>query len=240
MHDQCRRIGRGALRRLILFLALTLAAPAQAATRGYTITSFDTIRLEAPVRVEILTGVGPSARADGDQALLDRLRVEVSGRLLTISIDRVSGEKRGGAATLRLSTGDLRRIVLTGGGSVAVNRMKGLAADIMIGGSGDVTIAAVDLDKLTVGLAGSGRVTLAGRAGEAVLRVTGPGAVEAGGLRARQLMVANEGPGTIAAMADVTAKVSSAGSGEVVVTGTAACVVENKGTGRVMCGGEEG
>ncbi|KEQ51501.1 putative uncharacterized protein precursor [Sphingobium chlorophenolicum] len=146
--------------RLPLFLApvaLMTAVPAGAATRGFTITSFDAIRVDAPVEVVIATGVGASARAEGDQAALDRLRLNVSGRLLTVTMERAQpGGKSGGRAVLRLSTGDLGRVVLTGGGSVSVSRMKGLRGEIVLGGNGDVSVAAVDLEQLSVGVAGAG------------------------------------------------------------------------------------
>jgi Putative auto-transporter adhesin, head GIN domain len=213
--------------------------PADAATRGYTVTSFDAIRVDAPVEVIITTGAGASARADGDQPLLDRLKVEVSGRLMAVTMERARpGEKSGGRATLRLSTGDLSRVVLTGGGSISISRMKGLRGDIVLGGNGDVSVAAVDVDQLNLGLAGAGRATLAGRAGVANVRVNGPGAVAAEALRARQASVSNDGPGNVALTAEVTAKVTASGSGDVTVVGKAACQVENRGTGRISCGGE--
>jgi len=238
MHDQWHRTGRGALRALS-GAAILIATPATATTRGYTITSFDAIRVDAPVSVIVTTGAGASARAEGDQALLDRLNVNVSGRLLTISMTRARpGEKSSGAATLRLSTGDLTRIVLTGGGSVVVSRMKGLRGDIVLGGNGDVTVAAVDLDRIDLSLAGGGRATLTGRTGVANIRVSGPGAVAGDALRARQATLANDGPGSIALTAEVTAKITATGSGDVTVNGKAACSVDNRGTGRIACGGE--
>jgi hypothetical protein len=231
-------IGRGALRALI-GCGLLAAAPAQAATRGFTITSFDAIRVDAPVTVVLTTGAGASARAEGDQNALDRLKVDVSGRLLVLSMERPRpGEKSGGAATVRLSTGALTRVVLTGGGSVAVNRMKGLSAQIVLGGNGDVSVGDVQLDRLDVALAGGGRVSLAGKAGVAAIRVTGPGSVAAEPLRVQQASIANEGPGSIALTADGSAKIVTSGSGDISVAGKAACSVENKGTGRLMCGGE--
>lgn len=215
------------------------AAPAAAATRGFTITSFDAIRVDAPVEVTITTGAGASARADGDQAVLDRLKVDISGRLLAVTVERARpGEKSGGRAVLRLSTGDLSRVVLTGGGSVSVSRMKGLRGEIVLGGNGDVSVAAVDLDQLSLGVAGAGRANLSGRAGVATIRVTGPGAVMAEGLRVRQAAVANDGPGNVAVTAEVSARVSASGSGDVTVAGKAACSVDNRGTGRISCGGE--
>ncbi|WP_218036436.1 GIN domain-containing protein [Sphingobium sp. EM0848] len=227
------------MRALIAIGAIALAAPAGAATRGFTISSFDAIRIDAPVEVIVTTGAGASARAEGDQAALDRLKLDVSGRSLSVTMAKAQpGEKSGGRAILRLSTGDLARIVLTGGGSVSVSRMKGLRGDIVLGGNGDVSVAAVDLDQLNLFVAGAGRATLTGRAGIANLRVNGPGAVAAEGLRARQAAVANDGPGTTTLTADVTAKVTASGSGDVTVVGKAACSVDNRGTGRISCGGE--
>ncbi|WP_022682199.1 head GIN domain-containing protein [Sphingobium bisphenolivorans] len=226
------------LARFILLTVVGLAAPAQAATRGFTVTSFDAIRVDAPIEVIVTTGAGASARSEGDQQLLDRLKVDVSGRLLTITMERPRpGEKSGGRALLRLSTGNLMRVVLIGGGSISINRMKGLRGEIILGGNGDVSVAAVDLDQLNLGVAGAGRATLAGRAGVATVRVNGPGAVAAEGLHARQATVAIDGPGTVTLTADVTAKVSASGSGDVTVIGKAACSVDNRGTGRISCGG---
>lgn len=238
MHDKRRRTGRGALRALMA-AALMASAPVGAATRGYTITSFDAIRVDAPVTVMLTTGGGASARAEGDQAALDRLKVDVSGRLLIVTMDRPRpGEKRSGTATVRLSTQMVERVVLTGGGSIAINRMKGLRGEIISGGNGDVSVAAVDLDRIDVALAGGGRATLNGRAGVANIRVNGPGAVTADGLRVRQASVANDGPGSVTLTADVMAKIVSTGSGDVTVSGKAACTVDNRGTGQIGCGGE--
>ncbi|MES2173550.1 MAG: head GIN domain-containing protein [Pseudomonadota bacterium] len=243
MHDKRNGTGRGTLRALTAIAAsgaaLFLAAPASAATRGYTITSFDAIRVDAPVTVILTTGAGASARAEGDQGALDRLKVDVSGRLLTITMERTRpGEKSGGAATLRLSTAMVQRIVLTGGGSVSIDRMKGQSGQIVLGGNGDVSVAAVDLDRVDVALAGGGRVTMAGRAGVAAIRVNGPGALAAEPLIARQASVTNEGPGSITLTADVTARVTTTGSGDVTITGKAACTIDNRGAGRVRCAGE--
>ena len=238
MHDKRAWPRRGALRALILF-GLAAASPATAATRGYTITSFDSIRIDAPVNIILATGRGPSARAEGDQAVLDRLHVDVSGRQLTIGMDRLRpGEKSGGAATLRLSTGMIDRVMLTGGGSVQIDRLKGLRGQIVLGGNGDITVSDVQLDRLDLLLAGGGRATLAGRAGVANIHVNGPGEVAAQGLRARQAEVGNDGPGSVALTGDVAVKIVASGSGDVQIDGKAACTIDHRGTGRVLCGGE--
>ncbi|WP_420143556.1 GIN domain-containing protein [Sphingobium sp.] len=242
MHDQRNGTGRSALRTLIATggAALLLgAAPAGAATRGYTITSFDAIRVDAPVTVILTTGTGASARADGDIALLDRLKLDVSGRVMTISMDAPrNGEKSRGAATLRLSTGTIERVILSGGGSIAIDRIKGLQGQMVLGGNGDISVANIDLDQMDLMLAGGGRMTLAGRTGIANIRVTGAGTLAAEPLRARQATVSNEGPGSISLTADVTADIRASGSGTVTLTGKAVCTVDNRGTGQISCGGE--
>lgn len=238
MEDK-RRGTRRFLPSMMALVAPMLAAPAMAATQGYSISSFDAIRVEAPVSVFITTGAGASGRAEGDRDLLDRLRVEVSGRLLTISLQaQKAGERRGGAATLRLSTGDLGRVLLAGGGSVTISRMRGQRGEIILGGNGDIRVDAVDLDQLNIHLSGGGRITLAGRAGDAAIHVTGPGVLAGEALRTRQATIGNEGPGSVSLIAEVTARITASGSGDVTVTGKAACTADNRGTGRILCGGE--
>lgn len=242
MREMNARVGRSALRWLIAAIAIGLAAAPDAALadmQSYTISSFDSLRVDAPVNVIVTTGGGSSGRAEGPRTMLERLRVEVSGRVLKISmVAATGGSHSAGPATLRFSTGDLRRVMLTGGGSVTINRMKGLSADIMLGGNGDVTVQAVDVDRLTVMLAGGGRATLAGRAGVADLRVSGPGSIAAEKLAVRQSRLSSDGPGGIEVTTAVSADVRSSGSGDVTVLGKAACTVKNLGTGRILCAGE--
>src|SRR3990167_1263131 len=91
-----------------LTAALLSVSPAQAAMRGYIVTSFDTIRLEAPIRVVLQTGSGTSATGEGDRAALDRVNLSVSGQVLTIRLtDAVGGWDKGleSVPTIFLSTG---------------------------------------------------------------------------------------------------------------------------------------
>lgn len=220
---------------------LMLTTPALAATQGYTITRFDSIRLEAPIRVTVTTGTGVTAKGDGDRDALDRVDMQVSGNLLVIRMKaRRSGAKGGGGpVSLRLSTDDLRRVTLSGGGSLTVDRMRGQRGEIVLGGGGDLTVGKVALDEVSVLLSGGGRVTLTGTTGRADMRVSGPGALMAEGLIARDAKLVNEGTGTLSLTASGAADVSAFGSGDITVLGKAACKVTHNGAGRVLCGGEE-
>ncbi|AUW57208.1 DUF2807 domain-containing protein [Sphingobium sp. SCG-1] len=229
------------IRFAFLLPLLAASAPAAAATQGYTITRFDSIRVDAPVRVFVTTGMGVTAKGDGDRDALDRVDMQVSGNLLVIRMKPRRPEEKGGGGpvTLRLSTDDLRRATLTGGGSLTIDKMRGQRGDIMLGGGGDISIGAVALDQVSVLLSGAGRVTLAGKAGRADMRVSGPGVLTADALVSRDARLVNEGTGSISATASATADVSAFGSGDVLVQGKAACTVKHNGAGRVLCGGEE-
>jgi hypothetical protein len=229
------------VRSAFLLPLILLGAPASAATQGYTITRFDSIRVDAPVRVFVATGAGVTAKGEGDRDALDRVDMRVSGNLLVIRMKpRRSGDTGGGGpVTLRLSTDNLRRIALTGGGSLTIDRMQGQRGDILLGGGGDITIGAVTLDQMTVALSGSGRITMAGRAARADMRVSGPGALMADALIVRDVKLVNEGTGSISAAASDTADINAFGSGDVAVKGKAACKVTHDGAGRVQCGDKE-
>lgn len=222
-------------------LVALLAQPAAAATQGYTITRFDSIRVDAPVRVVVTTGMGVTAKGEGDRDALDRVDLAVSGNMLVIRMKpRPLGAKGGGGpVTLRLSTDDLRRAMLSGGGSLTIDRMRGARGEIVLAGGGDVTVGTVALDQANVLLSGGGRVTLTGKAGRADIRISGPGALMAEGLVVRDATLANEGTGSITVTASGTADIRASGAGDVIVAGKAACKVVHNGAGRVLCGGEE-
>ena len=85
---------------------------------------------------------------------------------------------------------------------------------------------------------GGGRTTLAGTAGVANLRISGPGAIVADHLVARQAAILNDGSGNVALTANGPVSIRSTGSGDVSVAGKPICTVENEGTGRIQCGTE--
>lgn len=147
------------MRLSILTLAALPAAPAHAASQSYVITSFDSIRVDAPVRVHITTGAGVSAKGDGDRDLLDRIDIRVSGKQLVIRLRR--GHERTGTAQLRLSTGVLNRVTVNGGGLVDAGQLTGKDISIANNGPGSVRITASA--SAQVHSTGSGDTTVIGK-----------------------------------------------------------------------------
>jgi len=228
-------------RRLIALAALLGAAPAGAATRTYIVTDFDTVRLEGPIEVDVRTGKGVSARGEGDADLLERVDLNVSARVLTIRLKPALYEARRGPspASVRLTLGvpNLRRVQLSGAGSLKADGLDKLRAEVASSGSGSLAISGIASDNLTVAPLGSGSVQLAGKAKSVAMQVSGSGSLAAGGLAVSDLNLVVEGAGSVAASADRTAKIVATGSGSIAVTGKAACTVRQSGSGVVSCGG---
>lgn len=227
---------------LALAAGLALApSGASAASRTYIVTDFDSLRLDAPIDVSVETGRGISARGEGDREVLERIDLSVSARVLTIRLkpSPYSARPSGGLGATRLSltVPALRRIRLTGAGSLHAKGLDRGRVEIVAAGSGTLAVAGVDSDMLDVTQLGAGSVALAGKTKSLVLRISGAGAFDAGALDAADLDLRLDGPASVTAKAARAARIVAVGPGSVTVTGKGACTVTHAGSGTVLCGG---
>lgn len=239
------RLRELAIRAVMLgVLASPLAAltPAEGATRSYIVTDFDTLRLEAPLELTVTTGRGVSARGEGGTDLLERLDLSVNARTLTIRIKPALFEARRdqgtGPVRLALTVPALRRLQLSGAGSVRATGLDKRAAEVLVSGSGSASVSGIDADTLSVLQTGSGSVQLSGQARSLLVRATGSGVIDAKGLITRDLDATLEGAGSLETTAERSAKVVANGPGTVTIAGKGACTVRHAGSGAVRCGGE--
>ena len=222
---------------LAAFAALVLAAaPASAAERRYSVTSFDRVRLEGPFAVTLTTNVAPFAVASGSPRAIDGLSVRVEGRTLIIQRNREAAGRDSspaGPVTLAIGTHGLASASVGGAGSLAIDRVRGLEFQAAIGGAGRLTLAAAELDRLKLAVAGSGSVIMAGRTRDASAIVRGSALVDLSGLDSRDLVLAASGPTAVQARASGTAKVTAIGTGSVTILGSPACTVKAEGSATV-------
>lgn len=214
--------------------------PAHAAMRGYIVTHFDSIRVEAPVHIILTTGSGVSGTGEGDRDMLNRVTLSVSGGALTVTMEEKSqsGFADGAvkaAPVLYLSTGQLRKAVVVGGAVLTIKELSGLEADIAMNGNGEIIVERTDVERLSLFVGGGGRVQVAGNARSVQASVNGPGALDAEGLNVHNAVVANDGPGTISLTVHGPARIRSSGSGGVTVKGKPVCTIEQSGVGQVDC-----
>lgn len=226
----------------IMTAALTLLAamPAAAAERRYSVTDFDRVQVDGPYQVTLTTGRSSAAIASGSQQALDRVSVEVQGRTLRIRPNRSAwgGYPGDNAGPVKVQVGvrDLRAAMVTGSGSLNIDKAKGLRLDLSVSGSGTLGLADADADVLFIGLLGSGKITLGGRAKQLRATIQGTGDFDGRGLKADDVQINADTAGTIAVAAVRSAKIRATGQGDVAISGSPACTVEALGAGAVRCG----
>jgi hypothetical protein len=213
----------------------------KAAARSYIVTDFDSVRVEAPIAVAIASRRGVTARGEGEAAMLERIELKVSGRVLTVRLkpSPFEGARAAGdmPARLFLTAPALRAVQLAGSGAMLVDGLRGDRAEVVASGSGSLRVANIDSANLSVTQSGAGQLRLAGKAGNAALRVSGSGEVNASALTISDLDLTAEGAATTQALATRSAKIVAIGSASVDVDGHPACTVRHVGSGTVVCGG---
>ncbi|MFL6846216.1 MAG: head GIN domain-containing protein [Allosphingosinicella sp.] len=216
------------------------AASGQNGRRDFQVGAFDRVELAGSQNVIVAVGGAPSAYAEGDTGLLDRLDVRVENGVLRI------GQKKGnwsfgwskdhGAITVHVTAPSLRGAEVAGSGDIKVDKVQGDGFAASIAGSGDLQIASLTAKTANFSIAGSGGVSAAGSAESGVFEIAGSGDVRAGGLELRRANVSIMGSGNVEAKAMETADISIMGSGDAVITGTAKCNVKKMGSGEARCG----
>ncbi|HEY8207270.1 MAG TPA: head GIN domain-containing protein [Myxococcaceae bacterium] len=231
-------------------LAAALAATAAFAGghgNGHLVTEtrplngFTGVELAIPFDAVVREGREFQVKIRVDENLLSAVRTEVKGDTLEVHFD-ARGDADGDAR-VEITLPDLRAVAAAGSGDVSVTASRrkdislasagsgdlnynGPAAHLRVGtsGSGDISVHLNgDAEDVEVGSRGSGDITLAGgRARELVAAVAGSGSIDAEELTARDGKLATSGSGDIAVTLEGGhASFAVAGSGGITWHGSA-------------------
>ena len=217
-----------------LSATLVLSAPAAAATRNFGITDYTKVRVEGPYKVTLATGVPPFARASGSATALDRIEIETRGDTLVVRADpNAWGGYPGqdpGPVEVVIGTHDLTNAALTGAGSLAIDRVKGLSFALSVQGSGAAEIDDVAADQMEVNLAGTASAKLKGKALKLTAQVRGLSALDAASLASPNAQITANGSATVDANATDTAQVEASGPATIRFSGRPSCTVKVTGS----------
>jgi hypothetical protein len=223
--------------RTFLFAAsasLALAAPAAAATRTFGITSFTKVRVEGPYKVTLTSGVAPFAKAIGSTTALDRVAIDVRGDTLVIQTNPSAWGGYPGAdpgpVEVSVGTHDLTSAALTGAGSLAISRVKGLSFALSVQGSGSAQIDDVAADQLEVNLAGTANAKLQGHALKLTALVRGLSSIDAAKLTTPDAHITADGSATVDVAVTETARVDAWGPATIRFSGRPACTLKVSGS----------
>lgn len=240
MPGQQDGFGRCELRLIACLILVLAAAPAAAAERSYSVTSFDRIRVEGPFQVSVTTGKAVSARATGSEQMLERVSVRVEGRTMLIRPNLSGwGGYPGQQAVpphITVTTPELNTATVIGSGRLDIDRMRGARIALTVEGSGSVNAGQMDADNANLAVAGSGRIDAAGRARQAMAVARGVAEIRAPDLVVSDLTLSSESAGSVTMNAQRSAKVSALGLGPITISGAAACEIRQVGAAPVRCG----
>jgi Putative auto-transporter adhesin, head GIN domain len=133
-----------------------------------------------------------SLAVTADDNVVPLLKSEVKDGTLYLSVE--SGKRISGKPTYKVTVGDLRKIAISGAGSIAATKLDG--------------------DALSISVSGAGSGNVAGRADELTISISGAGSFDAGQLQAKRAKVVVSGAGnvTVNASDELDAKVSGVGT----------------------------
>ncbi len=229
------------MQRWIVLAALAaVATPAAAAERRFMVTDYDRVQLDGPFEVTLATGGSSGAVARGSVRALDRVTIEVQGRLLKIRTNSSAWggnpDEDVGPVSIALSTHQLRGASVRGSGSLSIDEAKAMRLDLSLSGNGRLAVDTLDADTVSLVVVGSGRVLLGGKVKNLSAGVAGSGDLEASKLVAQDADIRSGTSGVITVGVARAAKISADGSGDVEIIGTPACTVARRGGGNVSCG----
>lgn len=206
--------------------------------RSFAERDFTGVELRGSDDVTVQVGGAYSVRAEGPQAVLDRLQIERVGSALRIGRKPMSGWNWGSApgAHITVTMPAIAEANVAGSGEISIDRVDGDVFAAANAGSGAVRVGAVRVRQANFSIAGSGTISAAGSAERLTLSIAGSGSVEARGLKAASAEVSIMGSGDATAEVNGPAAVSIAGSGDVDLGPNAKCQVSKLGSGEARCG----
>lgn len=229
---------------LAALLACTAASgAAQAAERRFTLSTFDTVRIEGDVAVEITSDAAPFALASGDPRALEALSVRVQGKTLYIRRARrnIPIEARNRPATpealplVRIDARTVKSLTLLGHGSARIDRLSGARPSATMDGNGSIEIGSVAAEAVAFNVNGNGSLKVGGTAARGRAVMLGEGLIEGSALALSELDFFGEGPVRARLTVDGPARISVKGDADVRIKGDATCTVRESGENAIVC-----
>lgn len=206
-------------------------------TRSYDVRDFTGVKLAGVDDVDVRVGPAFSVRAEGPAEVLDRLRIERDGNMLSVGRKRgVSFGRSQGSAKIFVTMPRIADASLAGTGDLTVDRVEGEAFNGSLAGTGSLSVRGLAVRRVAFDLAGSGNLTAAGRTDRLEVNLAGSGDIDARALTAGQGSVSLAGSGDVSAVVNGPATINLMGSGDVDLGSGARCTVRKMGSGSVRCG----
>jgi hypothetical protein len=185
-----------------------------------SITGVRRVRFRTIGDLTIQQGEGESLKVEAPQPLIDRLKVDVRGDTLDISLEQDWWEWMNpanwnvGKIRYTLLLRDLEYLNASGVGSIVVPALKTARFEVSQSGAGSIDIRGLDTEELQVSLSGVGSLDVAGRAARQKVDLSGAGSYHARKLESQVAGVKVSGVGSadVSVAEELDARISGTGS----------------------------
>ncbi len=186
-------------------------------TETRDVRDFDEVAVRGRGDVILEQGEVESVVVETDEVVLPHVRTEVEGGCLILGLEHWWDSLLHPFTPLRfrVSAMTLKRISISGSGSVQAETLRTEDLGLDISGSGEMTFPHLTARSVSLGISGSGKMTAAGEAESVSLRISGSGNLQAGELSAQAAEVHISGSGTVKVNATQTLDMHISGSGSV-------------------------
>lgn len=235
------RMTRAALVTITMLVAVLLPGAANAVERKLLVASFDSIVVIGDVTVIVQTGRAVSGIANGDQRMLDSLKLERTGNTLRVRLQNIINNDNSRPITQRLrvvlTTQDIRDMTVSGNGDLTVSNVSQPAGvRVLVAGGGRVSIGNVQADLFTANINGNGQIQISGGSvRDSRVTISGAGGYQAPRLQSRKLRLEHIGNASSSASASEETQIFNRGSGNISIGGTGTCFIKAAGGATINC-----
>ena len=205
-------------------------------TETREVRNFDSIEIQGRGALILEQGDAEAVVIEADEAVMPHVKAEVEDSRLVLGLEHLWDHLLHPAASMsfRVSAVTLRRVAISGSGSVQAGTLHTEHLSLGISGSGEMDFPQVDAKSVALEISGNGKMSVAGMAEQSVVRISGSGSVQAGKLATKSADVRISGSGTLSVNAADTLDLRISGSGSVVYEGQPLVSQHVSGSGSVM------
>jgi len=238
------------MKRLALMLAATaIAASVTGCATGPTVTEdrdvdgVDEVSMSGIGRLEVEQGARESLEVEGPESVLADLDTRMDGSVLRIDYDpsfwSLDWLRPDQDLIIRLTVQDLRRIELSGAGSVSISDLEADDLEIDVSGAGSVDVDGLSADSLECSLSGAESFDVTGEVEEQTVRLSGAGSYEAGDLQSERAEIEVSGAGNATVWVEDDLDLTLSGAGNIDYYGDPRVQQDVSGAGRVRSRGDK-
>ena len=200
------------------------------------VRDFDEVVMQGRGDLILEQGDAESVVIEADAAVMPHVKVAVEGRRLVLGLEHWWDHLLLPAALLRfrVSAVMLRRVTISGSGTVRAEALRADDLSLEISGSGDMAFAQLTAGAVSLGISGGGKMMASGGAESVAVRISGSGNVQTGELATQAAEVRISGSGNVKVNAAQTLDVQISGSGTVKYAGQPQISQRISGSGSIV------